>query len=879
MTTTLTTLHSSRSWRESTGNDAKGYTIKYYKGLGTSTSAEAKEYFSNLALHEVHFSQLSSDKSSSDVEAAHSSDQMDFVPDEVISGSDLIDMAFSKGRVEDRKTWLKNLKKDTYLNYSEAQEDGVKYSDFINKELILFSQADNQRSIPHMLDGFKPSQRKVLFACIKRKLKGEIKVAQLAGYIGEHSAYHHGEASLHGTIVNMAQTFCGSNNVNLLTPSGQFGTRRLGGKDAASPRYIFTKLEKVTRTIFHPDDDAILTYLSDDGMSIEPEFYMPVIPLVLVNGSDGIGTGWSSSIPNFDPRVIIRNLRRLIADEEPEKMVPYYCGFTGEIITETGKRDGSFVVRGRIERKDDTTLFISELPIKKWTQDYKVFLESMTSSDGKKEPEIKDFQENHTDTTIAFTITATKENIDAFEKEKNGLYGKFKLLGSLSTSNMTLFDKEGRITRYETPEDILAEFYDVRLEYYGRRKELLLKTLRREQTMLSNKARFVEEVCSGDLVVSNRKRTAILADLQERGYDLLQKEDQNKIDEEDSDVEADDMATDAELAKGYDYLLGMKIWSLTFEKAEELRAKLAEKTQEVAELENTPPSQIWLNDLDAIEEALDERDAEMEAAARDEVKAQKKNKKQQVKKANKAAAKRGKKQMDEWDSDTESDSTDNDVDMDDFDDDFAPKKKAVVTKQRTVKKKDEDVSIPSSFKQVAKPKIAIKKEPAPEKPVPPVKDKSPMKEESSSDEDNFGVSLAERLNKKLLVSPATKKPKTKIKESSESDDSFDSLDASEFKPASLTPTVKKAATKKAATKRPRGMANKKSTFTTASAPKAAHTTKKKKTMDEFDFDSDSEVSDVEVVAAVPARARPGRATAKKISYNFSDEDDDSDSDF
>ena len=254
------------------------------------------------------------------------------VPDKATSGADLIDLAFRKDRTEDRKNWLTvHLKRDPFLDYSQARRRGLKYSDFINKEFILFSQSDCQRSIPHVMDGFKPSQRKVLFACIKRKLNGEIKVAQLAGYIGEHTAYHHGEASLHGTIVGMAQSFCGSNNVNLLTPSGQFGTRRMGGKDAASPRYIFTKLEAITRTVFHPDDDELLNYLNDDGMSIEPEYFMPVIPMVLVNGSDGIGTGWSSSVPNYDPRAIINNIRRMISSQPIFEMTPFYDGFSGEV--------------------------------------------------------------------------------------------------------------------------------------------------------------------------------------------------------------------------------------------------------------------------------------------------------------------------------------------------------------------------------------------------------------------------------------------------------------------------------------------------------------------------------------------------------------------
>jgi DNA topoisomerase-2 len=324
-----------KQWVESTGNNAKGWNTKYYKGLGTSTSAEAKDYFSHLNVHEISFTRLCNDK-----EVAK--DDLDLIlPDQVKSGSDMIDLAFSKKRVDDRKVWLENkVKPEPFLDYSKINKnEGVTYSDFFNKEYILFSHYDNQRSIPNMMDGFKPSQRKVLFGCLKRKLKGEVKVAQLTGYVAEHSAYHHGEQSLQGTIVNMAANFVGSNNINLLTPSGQFGTRRMGGKDAASARYIFTKLEPITRTIFHPDDDALLTYLEDDGNPIEPEFYVPVIPMILVNGAEGIGTGYSCNLPNYSPREIIANLRRLIMDEPMVPMSPHYYGFDGEVcIWDCGKK-------------------------------------------------------------------------------------------------------------------------------------------------------------------------------------------------------------------------------------------------------------------------------------------------------------------------------------------------------------------------------------------------------------------------------------------------------------------------------------------------------------------------------------------------------------
>ena len=497
--------------------DGKGWKIKYYKGLGTSTAAEAKEYFSNLQIHEVNF-------------------KWDAKAD------DVIDMAFAKKRVDDRKLWLLGIEPGTHISY----EDEVTYDDFVNKELILFSHADNERSIPHCIDGFKPSQRKVLFSCFKRNLKSEIKVAQLAGYVSEHSAYHHGEASLTQTIISMAQNFVGSNNINLLTPCGQFGTRLMGGKDAASPRYVFTKLEQITRCIFHPDDDPLLSYLDDDGQSIEPEYYVPIIPMVLVNGSEGIGTGWSSSVPTFNPREIIHNLKCMIKDEETMEMVPWYRGFTGEVEP---KSSNQFSVKGIYEPHNDGTVVIKELPVGKWTTDYKQMLEGLliggagNSEEGKKGdvPFIKDFKENHTDTTVKFTISIPMDKFAEIYHSPGGLQKKFKLDGSTSTTNMHMFDKQGKhlfssplccysltmplmtmmsiltqpllralaiyilstfhlhllpslctitigvIKKFESPEDIMTSFFHVRMDFYNKRKAHLTKKLTQEWEKLDNK--------------------------------------------------------------------------------------------------------------------------------------------------------------------------------------------------------------------------------------------------------------------------------------------------------------------------------------------------------------------------------------------------------
>lgn len=302
------------------------------QGLGTSSPAEAKEYFSAIESHQISFEYNGNE----DDEA--------------------IELAFGKNKKDAnrRKEWLLNTY-DVETNSSlcvcismcvcvlynelvlrvvpqpnvfvDHSNTSLSYTDFVNKELIQFSMADVVRSIPSALDGLKPGQRKILFACFKRKLFKEIKVAQLSGYVAEHSAYHHGEQSLATTIINMAQNFVGSNNISVLLPNGQFGTRLQGGKDAASARYVFTCLSSLARALFPANDDALLKYLDEDGQSIEPQWYIPILPTVLVNGADGIGTGWSTSVPQYNPRDIVANMRRLFRGEEMQAMVPWYKNF------------------------------------------------------------------------------------------------------------------------------------------------------------------------------------------------------------------------------------------------------------------------------------------------------------------------------------------------------------------------------------------------------------------------------------------------------------------------------------------------------------------------------------------------------------------------
>merc|ERR1719394_1003048 len=338
-----------QEWKEATDN-WHTWKIKYYKGLGTSTSKEAKEYFSDMVRHKIKF-------------------KYDGTGDD-----DSILLAFSKKAVDQRKEWLTNWmeegKRRKELGLAEVylyEKDtrAVNYQDFVNKELVLFSNMDNERSIPCLVDGLKPGQRKVLFTCMKRRLdKKEIKVAQLAGSVAEVSAYHHGEASLMGTIINLAQNFVGSNNINVLQPISQFGTRLSGGKDSASPRYIFTKLSPLIRNIFNENDDNILDYLLDDNQKIEPEWYMPILPMVLVNGAEGIGTGWSTKVPNYNPRELVKNIKKMLNGEDCKPMKPWFKNYRGTIEPLDHQR---YVVNGEIASLSDTKMEITELPIRTWT--------------------------------------------------------------------------------------------------------------------------------------------------------------------------------------------------------------------------------------------------------------------------------------------------------------------------------------------------------------------------------------------------------------------------------------------------------------------------------------------------------------------------------
>lgn len=544
-------------WKDENGT--VGWKIKYYKGLGTSTGKEFKDYMKHKKI--VYFK------------------------NEIDEDIDIIDMVFNKKRSDDRKKWLASYERETYLDTGQTE---ITYEQFINREMIHFSKYDCDRSIPNLMDGLKTSLRKVLYTGFKRKLTNEIKVGQFSGSVSELSCYHHGEQSLNGAIVGMAQNFVGSNNINLLEPNGQFGTRLQGGSDSASERYIFTNLNPLTRHIYIEADDAVLQYLDDDGTSVEPIHYAPIIPMILVNGGKGIGTGFSSDIMCYNPMNLIDYISGSLLGKPASNLPdiqPYYEGFKGTI---TKLNNSKYLIKGCYDIISTKQVRITELPIGTWTDNYKQDLENLidkgngkTDKKGKtvKKTIITDYNDMSTDTTVDITVTfingATQQTLLTKETDYgcNALEKLLKLYTTKSTTNMHMFDEKEKLKKFEKVEDIISHFMDVRKEVYVKRKEAQMNTLSNEVMILSNKAKFITEILEETLDLRRKKGTAITNILTEKGYDTINGDE------------------------SYKYLVRLPMDSVTEENVDKLLQDKDKKIQQLKCLTETTEIQMWLTEL------------------------------------------------------------------------------------------------------------------------------------------------------------------------------------------------------------------------------------------------------------------------------------------
>ena len=609
-------------WAETDIAKNGSWKIKYYKGLGTSTDQESKEYFKNMKKITYKY-----DKNADEV----------------------IDLAFNKKRADDRKEWLANYDKDNVLDYTNLEID---FKTFVDKDLIHFSNRDLQRSINHICDGLKESTRKILFACFKRKLyTNEVKVAQLSGYVSEVSAYHHGETSLQQAIVGMAQIYVGTNNINLLSPNGQFGSRCQGGQDASSARYIFTVLSKLTKLIFKEEDNNILNYQDDDGQQIEPEFYIPVIPMILVNGGIGIGTGYSTNIPQFNPSEIIDackfickaikladlngdtdegldNIYETINILDINDLVPYYLGFKGSIKK---TENNSYISKGIYKWIDNETVEITELPIGSWTEDYKEFLENMITSGLNN---LKYIENHYTSKNVKFILHFNANVRETLEDKFEQLF-KISSSKNLSINNIHLFNKSGAIQKYDNTTEIIKEWAKTRVLKYFERKAYQIKILEKDFLVLSAKIRFIIDVISGNIQIMNKKLVDIAKRLVELKYPRINTETNivvaGNVDDKDP---SDDRDTEKNKdVKDFNYLLKMPISQLTYDRKIILEKEVDELNNNLKNLRNNKIEDIWMTDLSALENAWNEhkdfivKDYDNDRKGIVEPKAQKKGKK------------------------------------------------------------------------------------------------------------------------------------------------------------------------------------------------------------------------------------------------------------
>ncbi|KAH7905690.1 topoisomerase Ii-Dna cleavage Complex, metal-bound [Hygrophoropsis aurantiaca] len=439
--------------------------IKYYKGLGTHTITEAQHYFGHMDSYLRSFEPLS-------------------LADE---------LALSKVfgiDTKPRRKWIMDFQAKSYLDHLASS---ITIQNFIDQEFIHYGIANCRRAIPSAVDGLKPSQRKVVWASLQRN-NSDIKVSELAGYVSQLGAYHHGENALCKVIIHLAQDFVGSkNNINILEPRGQFGTRYTGGEVYAAARYLSTRMNPLARSIFHVEDDSILEYIEEDGKMVEPSFYIPIIPMVLVNGARGIGMGWNSSIPPHNPSDIISNLILMIKGGEPIPMVPWWRNFQGQ-VRKTSNNSWSTV--GVVERIE-STIIISELPIGVWTLNYREKLQKIT--------EIESIQEDHQGGHVKFTLKMK----NSFWQEKKTISNEylqdyFSLKSQVaSTVNLVCFDFQSNIHKYECIEDILQDFYVNRLKIYAKRKMHQQHALTSKASKLENQIRCLDLCQKGSLNLWN----------------------------------------------------------------------------------------------------------------------------------------------------------------------------------------------------------------------------------------------------------------------------------------------------------------------------------------------------------------------------------------
>lgn len=541
------------NWYEKEGKDIRGLKVKYYKGLGTHRPGDEKLYIKDTK--KIAYTLDGNEKS-------------------------YMHLGFGENTSE-RKEWVtKDItkpgeEKKEIVMAKQIISGKMSLSKFVNDYLIIYHKMALTRAIPNMYDGFKDSQRKIYYGIssdqqVRNKLTS---METLSGIIKKNVCYHHGDISLKDTMVKMAQGFAGSNNIPLLVNDGQFGTREYGGSDAAAHRYISSCLEDISSIIFNPLDEPILQKQTENGEDAGYLHYIPIIPMILVNGANGIATGFSCNIPSYNPEDIVERMLKWLEevesgvspfDVELEEMTPWYFGFSGTNIL-LSKNENQYVEwdgeshpvswksMGNLEKSTNGWWKITEYPIGLQGWSIVEYVEKLKSGEpigkGKNKKSLKsisEYKQHNTPNTIHIEFKPTKDFIPDID-----VAGNFKILQKVhSLNNIHALDENGYPRKYSSIIDLLKDFCCKRLNAYIKRKTYWLKEYKKEYEKESDRYKFVLAVINRTLKM-NRPVEEVYASMEEMGL----RKQSNKEDSE----------------PNYSYLLSMQMGSMTVEKLAKIK--------------------------------------------------------------------------------------------------------------------------------------------------------------------------------------------------------------------------------------------------------------------------------------------------------------------
>jgi DNA gyrase/topoisomerase IV subunit A len=441
-------------------------------------------------------------------------------------------------------------------------------SDYLDVEYKDYSTyVLEQRAVPSVIDGFKPVQRKIIHVANKVWKSGSekpMKVFQLTGKVSSDCFYHHGDASMNKAIIGMAQQF--KNNVPLLDDTGQFGTLR--SPDAGAPRYIGTKLTENFRKIYR--DSHLLTPKFEEGYEIEPNYYLPIIPTVLLNGGGGIAVGYSTNILNRNPKEVVTACLNALAGKAIKTLKPSLNGFKGRYVADA-EVSNKWHIHGKYEVVNTSTIRVTELAPSTTYEKWEELLDKLV--DTKK---IKSYEDNSKD-NIDYVIKMNRDDLDKLSKDPESL-NKFFKLSETSTEYFTTLDEHGKLKLFDNAEDIVSYFVDFRLSYYHKRKEARLAKIGDEMNLLDNRAKFIKAILEETIVVNKKSKE-----------DIIKQIEKAKLDRRNGDFE---------------YLLRMPISSLSKENWARIQQELKEKKAELREAKGADPKEEYRKELESLKLTL-----------------------------------------------------------------------------------------------------------------------------------------------------------------------------------------------------------------------------------------------------------------------------------